>query len=71
MQSRQNPKSIQHLLRHPAIHERPPAVTDQASDLTPALQEANKAHNKQHKNIKQIYYWGHSVKLLFIGSKGD
>jgi hypothetical protein len=32
----------------PAIRARPPAVTDQASDLT------NKAHNKQHKNIKQI-----------------
>ena len=38
----------------PAIRARPPAVTDQASDLTPALQEANKANNKQHKNIKQI-----------------
>ena len=38
----------------PAIRARPPAVTDQASDLTPALEEANKAHNKQHKNIKQI-----------------
>jgi hypothetical protein len=44
-------------------------VTDQASDLTPALQEANKANNKQQ--IKhQANYWGHSVKLLFIGSKG-
>jgi hypothetical protein len=29
----------------PAIRARPPAVTDQASDLTPALQEANKANN--------------------------
>ncbi len=38
----------------PAIRAKPPAVTDQASDLTPALQEANKANNKQHKNIKQI-----------------
>ena len=38
----------------PASNSCKAAVTDQASDLTPALQEANKANNKQHKNIKQI-----------------
>jgi hypothetical protein len=47
----------------PAIRARPPAVTDQASDLTPALQEANKANNTKtsSKLLGQlgqvIVYW--------------
>ena len=53
----------------PAIGARPPAVTDQASDLTPALEEANKAHNKQHKNIKQIIIGTTRSSYCLLGAK--
>jgi hypothetical protein len=47
----------------PAIRARPPTVTDQASDLTPALQEANKANNTKTSSKllgplgQVIVYW--------------
>ena len=55
----------------PAIRARPPAVTCHRSGIRFDSGAPRGKQGKQQTTQKhQANYWGHSVKLLFIGSKG-